>query len=157
MKLEIGMMVKLTENAKETYEDMNWKNKPLKIIHIARNEKEHRGYDETMEGMALCDFETLDGQKVCCSLYEYEFELCEQGSFYKTMTIEIIERCFFETEEGKEDCGLRKIIYEVEAETLQEAYNLYEDNFDSDNVLSSEDNFEEECLYSETVSVSLYE
>lgn len=73
------------------------------------------------------------------------------------MIIEVVERCYFETEDGTENNGLRTVVYEVEAKNLQEAYNLYENEFDSSNIISSNDDFEEGCDYSVTISVSLEE
>ncbi len=53
-----------------------YRNVLLKIIHIAYNSDEHPGYDNSMEGQALCDFKVEEtGESLPLSLYEYEFEL----------------------------------------------------------------------------------
>lgn len=48
--------------------------KVLKITHIAKSREDHPGYDDTMQGMALYDLETLEGESIGFSLYEYEIE-----------------------------------------------------------------------------------
>lgn len=47
-----------------------WSKKIWTVDHIARNEKEHPGYDSSMKGMALVDCSGLP-----VSLYEYEFKI----------------------------------------------------------------------------------
>lgn len=47
----------------------------LIITHVAHSAKDHQGYDDGLNGHALCDFETVAGVPVPFSLYEYEFEL----------------------------------------------------------------------------------
>lgn len=65
------------------------------------------------------------------------------------MIIKIAELC--EHDNGE---GTRVIYYEVEgANTLLEALQEYEEGFNSDNIMSSNDDFEEECNYSKIVSV----
>lgn len=73
MAWRIGTKVKVaSDNDNENYD--GFRNKVLKITHIAKNTQQHPGYDNVMEGMPLYDLETLDGQSVGCSLYEYELE-----------------------------------------------------------------------------------
>jgi hypothetical protein len=60
-----------TDNDNEGYN--NFRNKKLRITHVAVNRDEHQGFDEGV-GMALYDLETLDGKAVGSSLYDYELE-----------------------------------------------------------------------------------
>lgn len=54
----------------------NYRNKLLRITHVAYNRTEHPGYDEGMEGQALCDFKVeKTRENLPFSLYEYEFQL----------------------------------------------------------------------------------
>lgn len=53
----------------------SFRDKTLIITHVAYNTDQHPGYDNGLEGEALCDFKTIEGEDVPCSLYEYEFEL----------------------------------------------------------------------------------
>jgi hypothetical protein len=46
--------------------------KKLVVTHIAYNTDQHPGYDESVSPQALMDFETVDGEEVPFSLYEYE-------------------------------------------------------------------------------------
>jgi len=70
---KIGDKVKVSKsNDNESYND--FKNKVLKVVHIARNTKEHRFYDESMEGMQLLSFVDTKGNEIPYSLYEYELE-----------------------------------------------------------------------------------
>ena len=70
---ELGDRVKVAEdNDNENYND--FRDKILIITHIAHNTEEHPGYDDILEGMALYDFETEDGEEIDSSLYEYEIE-----------------------------------------------------------------------------------
>ena len=53
-----------------------YRDKLLRITHVAYNRTEHPGYDEGLEGQALCDFKVEEtGEDVPFSLYEYEFNL----------------------------------------------------------------------------------
>jgi hypothetical protein len=70
---KVGQKVKVSSsNDNDNYEE--FKNEVLIITHIATSEKDHTGYDNSMEGMQLMDFETESGKEVNCSLYEYEIE-----------------------------------------------------------------------------------
>lgn len=70
----LGQYVKVSDdNDNEGYD--NFRNKKLKIVSVARNTTEHRGYDDTMEGMPLYDLEDVEtGENVDLSLYFYELE-----------------------------------------------------------------------------------
>lgn len=73
MTWRIGTKVKVSsDNDNENYND--FRNKVLKITHIAKNTNQHPGYDNGMDGMPLYDLEALDGTPVNYSLYEYELE-----------------------------------------------------------------------------------
>lgn len=53
-----------------------FRDKVLRITHVAYDESTHPGYDKAMEGQALCDFVVDEtNEEVGFSLYEYEFEL----------------------------------------------------------------------------------
>lgn len=68
------------------------------------------------------------------------------------MVIEVLEKC---EHEGGE--GLRLVRYKSDcSKTLIEAFIDYEDNFDSHNIIFSDDEFEGECQSSEVISVKLY-
>lgn len=72
---KLGDRVKVAQdNDNENYN--SFRNKVLIITNIATNSYGHPGYDTTMHGMQLMDFETEDGDTVDCSLYEYEIEYC---------------------------------------------------------------------------------
>ena len=65
---KIGDKVKIaSDNDNENYD--KFRGKILTVSHVATSEKQHRGYDSGMEGMALYDF-----NGVPFSLYEYEIE-----------------------------------------------------------------------------------
>lgn len=67
--LKIGDKVKIaSDNDNENYD--KFRGKILTITNVATNKEQHRGYDSSMEGMALYDF-----KGVPFSLYEYEIEL----------------------------------------------------------------------------------
>lgn len=69
----IGKRVRVSsDNDNDCYDE--FRDKTLKVTHIARNTKEHAGYDVSMRGMALYDLEDLKGNQIPCSLYEYELE-----------------------------------------------------------------------------------
>ena len=53
----------------------SFRDKVLTITHVARSTDEHPGYDNGLQGEALCDFQDQDGNDIPCSLYQYEFEL----------------------------------------------------------------------------------
>jgi len=73
MKYEIGDTVKIaSENDNENYD--SYRDKTLIIDSTATDEDEHRGYDNSMNGMQLIDLKTEDGEVVPFSLYEYELE-----------------------------------------------------------------------------------
>lgn len=61
-----------SDNDNECYD--SFRDNVLIVTHVAINADEHRGYDDTMEGMALYSFETEEGESVGFSLYEYELE-----------------------------------------------------------------------------------
>lgn len=70
----LGQFVKVSsDNDNDGYDD--FRNKKLKIIHVARNTNEHPGYDDTMKGMPLYDLQDAEtGKTIGCSLYFYELE-----------------------------------------------------------------------------------
>lgn len=65
---KIGDKVKVSPNNDNEHYN-SFRKKTLIVTHIAQNIKEHRGYDDSMEGMALYSFKGIP-----CSLYEYELE-----------------------------------------------------------------------------------
>ena len=69
-KLEGKKAVILSDNENYT----KFMNITLRIIHVAYNQDQHPGYDNSMEGQALCDFVVDEtNEDVPFSLYEYEF------------------------------------------------------------------------------------
>lgn len=53
-----------------------FRDKVLRITHVAYDTSTHPGYDNSMGGEALCDFVVDEtNEEVGFSLYEYEFEL----------------------------------------------------------------------------------
>jgi hypothetical protein len=73
---KIGDLVKVSsENDNDNYDD--FREKVLRIVHVATNTSQHMGYDESMQRMGLYDLETLDGKEINYSLYEYELEDAE--------------------------------------------------------------------------------
>jgi hypothetical protein len=65
---KIGERVKIaSDNDNDNYN--KFRGKTLIITNVATNKEQHRGYDSSMEGMALYDF-----KGVPFSLYEYELE-----------------------------------------------------------------------------------
>ena len=74
---KVGDKVKIaSDNDNENYD--KFRGKTLIVTHVAKNTDEHRGYDDSMEGMALYDF-----RGVPFSLYEYELE----SSYAKGSTV----------------------------------------------------------------------
>ncbi len=59
------------DNDNQGYDD--FRNKKLRITMVATNRDEHRGFDEGV-GQALYELETLDGEEIGSSLYDYELE-----------------------------------------------------------------------------------
>lgn len=53
--------------------------------------------------------------------------------------------------------GIRTYIYESEGNDLKTAFNNMDDNFDSDKIIKSDDDFEEGCLDSIVIKVELVE
>ncbi len=59
-------------NDNENYE--SFKDEVLIIINVARNKKEHSGYDDSLKGEYLYDLKTASGKEVNYSLYDYELQ-----------------------------------------------------------------------------------
>lgn len=67
-----------SDNDNENYD--KYRGKELVITHKATSEKEHRGYDSSMEGQGLYDFVVRKtGETVPFSLYDYEIEQYSRG------------------------------------------------------------------------------
>ncbi len=58
------------ENDNDNYN--SFKNEVLIITHVAKDKKDHPGYDESVSPDYLYDFKTESGKDVPCSLYDYE-------------------------------------------------------------------------------------
>lgn len=72
-KYEEGDKVKVaSNNDNESYDD--FRGKELLVVGVATSKADHRFYDEGMGGMALYDLQTMDGEDIGFSLYEYELE-----------------------------------------------------------------------------------
>ena len=68
---KIGDKVRISpSNDNENYE--GFKNKILIVTHVAKNQQEHPGYDFGVSPDYLYDLETIKGEDVNCSLYDYE-------------------------------------------------------------------------------------
>ena len=50
----------------------SFRNEVLIIVYVAKNGKEHPGYDNSLSPEYLYDLETVSGKEVPCSLYDYE-------------------------------------------------------------------------------------
>jgi len=75
MEYKIGDTVKVSsENDNENYND--FRDKTLIITHA---ENKGVGYDEGMFPQGLYCFETLEGEEIDSSLYDYELILIERG------------------------------------------------------------------------------
>ena len=74
--MRIGDKVKLTQIAKENDCYSDFKNKVLIVTNIAKNSKEHPGFDDSLKGQNLYDFIDGDGNDIPCSLYDYEVKRC---------------------------------------------------------------------------------
>lgn len=61
------------------------------------------------------------------------------------MLIEVKELCVVEINE-EETTAIRTVVYESDKDNLLEAFNDYAENFDIDNVIICNDEFEGECL-----------
>lgn len=70
-QFSIGDRVKVEPGNDNEYYD-SFRNKILIVTHVATSRAEHGGYDEGVAPDALYDFETLDGEKIPVSLYDYE-------------------------------------------------------------------------------------
>lgn len=68
------------------------------------------------------------------------------------MIIDVIELC--ETENGQ---GFRLIRYKTKADNLKDATVEYENDFDFDNMVLSEDFFSGECLDMTTLKIIAYD
>lgn len=81
---EEGDYVKVaSDNDNENYDE--FRDKIFIITNIATNESEHPGFDAGLCGQGLYDLETLDGESVGCSLYDYELEKSSK-TFYKMVS-----------------------------------------------------------------------
>ncbi len=58
-------------NDNENYDD--FRNRPLRITHVATNTNQHPGYDDFIKGQGLYDFvDDETGEDIHSSLYDYE-------------------------------------------------------------------------------------
>lgn len=70
---KVGDRVKVArDNDNDCYN--SFREKVLIITFISHSTDDHPGYDEWIDE-PLYDFETGDGERINCSLYEYEIEL----------------------------------------------------------------------------------
>ena len=76
-KYRKGQIVQIAvDNDNDSYED-KWRNKPLRITHVAtsygRGEGQHPGYDESAGSEGLYDLEDVETEEsVPFSLYDWE-------------------------------------------------------------------------------------
>lgn len=59
--------------------------------------------------------------------------------------VDYIKEEDMENEHGEELTAVRTVLYYSEKETLLEAFQDYDNNFDIDNVIQSRDDFDGEC------------
>lgn len=97
-------------------------------------------YDDDTEGAAS------DRESIELHQDEFGYELDEEPDVPEKMVLEVFEKC--DTEEGT---GVRCVHYNTKEKGLLEALMDYNKNFDSDNILFSDDDFEGECLDSVVV------
>lgn len=71
------------------------------------------------------------------------------------MILLVGEKCLTVTNDGTEYYALREYRYKTDEKTLLEAHKDLEENFDSDNVIWSEDYFSGKCLDSEIIKVEI--
>lgn len=81
-KYETGKSVVIKECIKEKYEELDWVNDILIITNIVTDSKENKFYNDSMGGMQLMYFKTINGKKVSCPLYEYEVERYEESKLH---------------------------------------------------------------------------
>jgi len=68
---KLGQKVKVNpSNDNDNYD--SFRNKTLVITNVAKDRTGHPGYDESASPDYLYDLETLGGESVHCSLYDYE-------------------------------------------------------------------------------------
>lgn len=69
----LGDLVRVAaDNDNDNYD--GFRDKTLVITGVFTSELEHPGYDNSLEGMALYEFEDESGNGINCALYEYEIE-----------------------------------------------------------------------------------
>ena len=70
--IKLDSLVKMTNDALDNYGE-NYRNQIFKVVYVARNTKEHPGYDMGVYPMKLFDLENPATHEMLeCSLYEYE-------------------------------------------------------------------------------------
>lgn len=68
---KLGQEVRVNpSNDNDNYD--TFRNEVLIITHVAKNEKEHPGYDSSVSPDYLYDLKTQGGKQINCSLYDYE-------------------------------------------------------------------------------------
>ena len=71
-KYKVGSRVKMTKDALENY-GPEWEGVILEVTHVARNTKEHPGYDDGVKGQGLYDLRRVDNlSELQFSLYDWE-------------------------------------------------------------------------------------
>lgn len=73
----------------------------------------------------------------------------------KGIKIKVIEKCDVDGSERNENEGLRIVYYNSPKDTLLQALEDYENNFDSDNIYETYDEFDGECQDSEVIEISI--
>ena len=74
------------------------------------------------------------------------------------MIVRVIEKCEVDNNDGvKGAVGLREVDYDSDKETLPEALDDYENNFDFDKIIDTNDDFPGECQSSEIISIEILE
>lgn len=74
------------------------------------------------------------------------------------MVIRVFEKCWIDEDlDGKKKYGLREYTYDSPSDTFARAVSDLENNFDSDNIIESNDYFEDDCLDSIVIRVEIAE
>lgn len=80
-----------------------------------------------------------------------------QSKFIDGIKLRVTEKCLLDTCYNEEKYGLRHYIYQTNQRSFLGAIEEMGEKWNIDNILSSEDEFEEPCLDSEVIKVEMVE
>lgn len=105
-KYKVGDRVMVNpDNDNDNYDD--FRDKILIVTHVARNIKEHPGYDESMKGQGLYDLETEDGEEINSSLYDYELVPVKNDKLYQNKNMKYLKYTITEPTSRLRKFGLK--------------------------------------------------